>query len=78
MHHGRGLLALAKGDTATARREFDQCSKEDEVCKYHGVMAAEKAGDAAGAARARDALLKLYRRDPLHLVNYSRLAHSHK
>jgi hypothetical protein len=41
-------------------------------------MAAEKAGDAAGAARARDALLKLYRRDPLHLVNYSRLAHSHK
>ena len=73
MHHGRGLLALAKGDTAAARREFDKCSNEDEVCKYHGVMAAEKAGDVAGAARTRDELLKMYRRDPVHLVNNARL-----
>jgi tetratricopeptide (TPR) repeat protein len=73
MHHGRGLLSFARGDAAAARREFDQCSNEDEVCKYHGIRAAEKAGDIAGATRAREKLLKIYRRNPIHLVNDARL-----
>ena len=37
------------------------------------VMAAEKAGDTAGADAARAAILKLYLRDPVHLWVRSRL-----
>jgi hypothetical protein len=33
----------------------------------------EKAGDKAGAAAARDALLKLYQRNAMHLIVRSRL-----
>jgi len=60
MHFGRGLLAVASGDSAGARAHFDQCSRTDEWCKWEGVLAAEKAGDKAGATAARDTLLKLY------------------
>ncbi|MBA2354148.1 MAG: hypothetical protein H0V80_05710 [Acidobacteria bacterium] len=74
MHYGRGMLAVTKGDAAAARAHFDQCSNEDELCKWQGVVTAEKAGDTAGAAIARDQLLKHYGRDPLHLVMRSRLA----
>lgn len=73
MHYGQGLLALAKGDAAGARAHFAQCSDADELCKWQDVMAAEKAGDTAGAAIARDKMLELYLRDPLHLVVRSRL-----
>jgi hypothetical protein len=78
MHHVRGLLALAKGDLPTARREFEQCSNQDQLCKWNGIIAAEKAGDVAGADRAREELLKLYLRDPLHLVIRTRLARRQK
>jgi tetratricopeptide (TPR) repeat protein len=78
MHHVRGLLALAKGDLPTARREFEQCSNQDQLCKWNGILAAEKAGDVAGADRAREELLKLYLRDPLHLVIRTRLARRQK
>ena len=73
MHYGRGQLALAKADVAGARTHFDQCSREDEMCVWQGVVAAEKAKDAAGAAAAREQLLKIYARDPLHLIIRSRL-----
>ena len=54
MHFGRGMLAVAKADLAAARGHFDQCLSDDYYCKYQGVLAAEKAGDAAGRpARAR-------------------------
>jgi hypothetical protein len=39
-----------------------------------GVLAAQKAGDKAGTAAARDALLKLYERNTVHLIVRSRLA----
>lgn len=74
MHYGRGMLAVAKGDAAGARAHFDQCSREDELCKWQGVLTAEKAGDKAGAALARDQLLKNYLRDPVHLIVWSRLS----
>ena len=73
MHYGRGQLALAQGDAAAARAHFDQCSREDETCKWQGVLAAEKAGDKAGAAAAREQFLKIYQRDPGHLLIRSRL-----
>ena len=74
MHFGRGLLAVASGDLAGARSHFDQCIQSDEWCRLEGVLAAERAGDKAGMASARDALLKLYKRDTLHLIIRSRLA----
>ena len=73
MHFGRGLLAVASGDAAGARAHFDQCSRTDEWCKWDGVLAAEKAGDKAGATAARDTLLKLYLRNSTHLIVRSRL-----
>jgi tetratricopeptide (TPR) repeat protein len=74
MHYGRGMLAVAKGETADARKHFEACSQEDTVCKWQGVVTAEKAGDKAGAAAARTTLLKNYLRDPGHLVMRSRLS----
>lgn len=74
MHYGQGELAMAKGDSAGAKAHFDQCSPDDEMCKWMGVVAAEKAGDKAGATAAREQLLKTYGRDPLHLIMRSRLA----
>ena len=74
MHYGRGQLAMAKGDVAGARAHFEQCSIEDEMCKWQGVVAAEKAKDVAGAAAARQQLLKVYGRDPVHLIVRSRLS----
>jgi hypothetical protein len=37
------------------------------------VLAAEKAGDGSAAAAARDRLLKLYQREPVHVVIRSKL-----
>ena len=74
MHHGRGMLAVAKGDIPGARAHFDACSPEDARCKWQGVVTAEKAGDKAGADTARAQLLKIYGRDPLALVVRSRLS----
>jgi tetratricopeptide (TPR) repeat protein len=74
MHYGRGMVAMAKGDAAAARAAFEQCTSDDDFCRGQLVAAAEKAGDAAGAAAAKDRLLKLYVRDPVHLVVRSGLA----
>jgi hypothetical protein len=76
MHFGQGMLALASGDVAAARAQFDQCSTEDEMCKWQGLLAIEKSGDKARMSAARDAILKLYRRDTVHLIFRSRLASS--
>jgi hypothetical protein len=73
MHYGKAMLAVAKGDAPGARAHFELCSQTDELCKWQGVVAAEKAGDKAGAASARDQLLKLYRRNPVHLILRTRL-----
>jgi hypothetical protein len=54
MHFGRGLVAVASGNAADARMHFDQCSVTDEWCRWEGVVAAENAGDKAGAAAARE------------------------
>jgi Flp pilus assembly protein TadD len=73
MHFAQGELAVASGDLATARAHFARCSTGDEWCRWHGVMAAETAGDAASAAAGREALLKLYGRTQVHMIIRSRL-----
>jgi len=73
MHFGRGALAAASGNWAAARAHFDQCGSADLWCRWHGVIAAKKAGDRTGAATARDALLKLYLRSPGHLIIRAKL-----
>ena len=78
MHFGRGQLAIAQGDIPGARAHFDQCSPDDAMCKWQGVVAAEKAGDKAGAAAAREQLLKMYERDPVLLIARSRLTPANK
>jgi hypothetical protein len=65
-----------KGDVAAARSHFEQCSREDEPCKWQGVLAAQKANDRPGATAGREALLKVYQRDPLHLLIRTRLTAS--
>ena len=74
MHYGRGLLAVAKGDAAGAKGHFDQCSPEDQMCRWQGVVAAEKGGDKPGAAAAREQVLKTYQRDPVALIVRARLS----
>ena len=73
MHYGRGMLAVAQSDMAGARSHFEQCHGEDDYCKYQLVLAADKAGDASAAAAARDRLLKLYQREPVHAVIRAKL-----
>ena len=73
MHYGRGQLAIARADVAAARGHFDRCSMEDYTCKWQGVIGAEKAGDKAASAAAREQLLRIYRRDPEHLLVRARL-----
>jgi Flp pilus assembly protein TadD len=74
MHFGQGTLAMAKADFSGARAHFEQCSKGDEFCRLQIVSAAERAGDRAAAAAAKEDLLRLYVRDPLHLVVRARLS----
>ena len=74
MHFGQGTLAMAKTDFTGARTHFEQCSNGDEFCRLQIVTAAERAGDRAAAAAAKEDLLKLYVRDPLHLVVRARLS----
>ena len=74
MHQGRAMMLVAKGDVKAAQAEFSQCSQEDLICLWQAVVAADKAGDKTTAASTRDAVLKVYRRDPAGLVLRSRLA----
>jgi hypothetical protein len=74
MHFGRGTVAMLKGDAAGARAQFEQCIDTDDLCRWQGVLAAQKAGDAAGATAAREKLLAVYVRDPVHLYVRTRLA----
>lgn len=74
MHYGRGQLAMVQRDYATARTHFDKCSAQDQICKWQGQVAAEKAGDKAAATAARDQLLKAYLRGSVPLIVRSRLS----
>jgi hypothetical protein len=65
---------MAKRDTAGALAEFVKCSAEDVICALNRLRAAEKAGDKAAAAAARELALKIYRRDPVSLIVRSRLS----
>ena len=73
MHQARAMMLVAKGDVKAAQAEFSQCSQEDLICLWQAAVAANKGGDKATAASTRDAVLKVYRRDPGGLVLRSRL-----
>jgi Flp pilus assembly protein TadD len=74
MHYGQGMLAMVRSDFMSARSHFEQCSKVDEFCRLQIVTAAERAGDGAAASAAKAELMKLYVRDPVHVIVRSRLA----
>jgi tetratricopeptide (TPR) repeat protein len=74
MHYGRGELAMAQKKPADAVAHFKACSQEDDMARWRAMSAAEAAGDKATAASERDTLLRVYKRDPLHLIIRSRLA----
>jgi len=74
MHYALGMAAMAKRDYAVARDHFAQCIARDWPCRGELVVAAGKAGDAAAADAARQAILKLYIRDPGYVWVRSRLA----
>jgi len=76
MHYGRGELAMAQKKPADAAAHFTECSPEDDMARWRGMMAAESAGDKAAAGAARQTLMKTYVRDPLHLIIRSRLGAS--
>ncbi len=73
MHFGKAMLAVAQGDLAGARSHFNQCSREDEICRWQAQRAAEASGDQKEASAIRDEILKLYRRSPAHLIIRSRM-----
>ena len=77
----RALEVIARHNNTTlafvvryALAEFVKCSAEDVICALNRLRAAEKAGDKAAAAAARELALKIYRRDPLGLIVRSRLS----
>ena len=74
LHLARGMLALAQSDASGAKAHFAQCLGTDVYCRWQEVIAAEKAGDRAGADAAKAELLRVYRRDPVYLYVRSRLA----
>jgi tetratricopeptide (TPR) repeat protein len=74
LHLARGMLAMAQSDAAGAKAHFAQCLNTDVYCRWQEVIAAEKAGDRAGADAAKTELLRVYRRDPVYLYVRSRLA----
>lgn len=73
MHYGQGMLAMTKSDFTSARSHFEQCLKTDQFCRLEIVNAAERSGDRAAASSATGELLKLYVRDPVHLIVRARL-----
>ena len=73
MHYALGMAAMAKKDYAAAKAQFAQCLARDWPCQYDRVMAAEKGGDAAEAGSTRQAILKLFVRDPAYAFFRSRL-----
>ena len=73
MHYGRGELAMAQKKPADALKHFNECSPEDDMARWRGIVAAQSAGDKAAAESARQTLTKTYVRDPLHLIIRSRL-----
>jgi len=76
MHYGRGELAMARKKPADAVAHFTECSPEDDMARWRGMMAAESARDKTAASAARETLMKTYVRDPLHLIIRSRLGAS--
>ena len=74
MHYGRGELAMAQKKPADALKHFNECVPEDDLARWRSIAAAQAAGDKAAADSARQTLMKIYVRDPLHLIIRSRLA----
>jgi len=76
MQYGAGMLAMMNGDFASARAHFEQCLTDDHFCRLEIVTAADRSGDKPGAQAARTELLKVYLRNPIHVIVRSRLTQS--
>jgi tetratricopeptide (TPR) repeat protein len=74
VHFAQGSLAAAKKDFAGAGAHFAQCSDLDSYCLFQQVLASDKAKDAAASKAARDRLLRIYVRDPVHLYVRAKVA----
>jgi hypothetical protein len=74
VHFAQGALAAAKKDFAGAGAHFAQCIDLDSYCLFQQVVAGDKAKDAAAAKAARDRLLRMYVRDPVHLYARTKVA----
>jgi tetratricopeptide (TPR) repeat protein len=55
--YARGEVAWAKGDLRGAIEQLSKCIVEDDLCRFRLAAAQEKAGDKAGAAATRNAIL---------------------
>ncbi len=62
------VAAAAVGRLPEPERMLIEGAAEDELCKWQGVVTADKAGDKARAVSAREQVLKNFLRDPLHLI----------
>jgi tetratricopeptide (TPR) repeat protein len=74
VHFAQGSLAAAKKDFSGAGVHFAQCSDLDGYCLWQQVIAADKAKDAVAAKTARERLLRVYVRDPVHLYARTKVA----
>jgi tetratricopeptide (TPR) repeat protein len=64
---GQGVLALTRGDPASAVQAMKKCSELDTVCRFMLVSAQRAAGDGAAAARTLARLRASPRRDGAYL-----------
>jgi tetratricopeptide (TPR) repeat protein len=74
MHFAEGAAALAKKDYRVAADHFGKCDMQDYYCQMYLVDAAQRAGDTAKATSVRDALMKLYVRNPVYATVRARLS----
>ena len=70
---GQGLGASAAGDAKGAAAHFDKCIAQQAYCKWRLVAALEKAGDKAGAAAAKQAIVDNPTRETTYLYVRAKL-----
>jgi tetratricopeptide (TPR) repeat protein len=63
-----GIVAMIKRDFASAQKSFEACAAEDDWCQWQAIAAAGRADDKTAAAKGRERMLRLYRRDPVYLM----------
>jgi tetratricopeptide (TPR) repeat protein len=73
LEYVQGLGASASGDAKGAAAHFDKCIAQQAFCKWRLVSALEKAGDKAGAAAAKQAIVDNPTRETTYLYVRAKL-----